>query len=381
MRVRVPAILDEVIANNADFDLEVPSALVELREGLANGAPLPPLDPRAPHAAEWLAELALRDGQGWLSTDWFFAENYAYRQLIERTRYWAEHRDPFLSHKRAEYAGAAHARAFERALALGGAPEQQLSELLLASVLGNRMDLSFAAARERGTSAEQEDLLIDDRSPAIRLLCGGTGPVHLIVDNAGTELTLDLVLVDHLLEKLGARVVLHVKVHPAFVSDATLEDVFGFIGISGNAFWEERFAAWGEAARGLRVRLCARLEAGRLSVTPHAFWNGPKALWELPSELVRHFSGARLVLLKGDAHYRRAVNDAIWPVETPFAEVTRTFPAPLLALRMLKSDPVVGIPAERALAIEANDPEWKTNGKRGLISLGGGALDRHSIRG
>ena len=66
----------------------------------------------------------------------------------------------------------------------------------------------------------------------------------------------------------------------------------------------------------------------------------------------------------------------MWAPETPFAEVTRYFPAPLLALRTLKSDPIVGLPTGRAAELDAEDPTWRVNGKRGIASLGGAKSGR-----
>ena len=81
------------------------------------------------------------------------------------------------------------------------------------------------------------------------------------------------------------------------------------------------------------------------------------------------FRGAALVIFKGDANYRRVVGDALWPPETPLASVVDYFPAPLLALRTLKSDPVVGLPAGLAARLDGVDPDWRINGKRGVIEL------------
>jgi hypothetical protein len=76
-------------------------------------------------------------------------------------------------------------------------------------------------------------------------------------------------------------------------------------------------------------------------------------------------------VLKGDANYRRAVNDALWDPETPFGHVLQYFPAPLLALRTLKSDAVAGLPKGRARELDAQDATWRVNGKRGVASFGG----------
>ena len=111
--------------------------------------------------------------------------------------------------------------------------------------------------------------------------------------------------------------------------------------------------------------------SGSLTPRAHPFWTGPASLWELPAELATELGAARLVVLKGDANYRRAVGDAVWPPDTAFAAVTGYFPAPLLALRTLKSDPIVGLATGRAAALEREDATWRVNGKRGVASFGG----------
>jgi hypothetical protein len=368
MAVRVPAILDDVLRDNPDYAPSVRDRIVALQAALRAGARFPALDPSAPHGETWRAELEQRQREGWLSSDWFFAENYAYRCLADATDFWHNERDPFAPTKRAEYASAAHRQALEAAVGISG--PDAFERLLLADVFANRMDLSFAASRERGTAAEGADLLVDDRRQARDHLERGAGPVHFIVDNVGTELTLDLVLAAHLLELWSAPVVLHVKVHPAFVSDALERDVLWFIE-GRDARSAELWGACSWAARSCRDVLASALGAGRLRIAPHAFWNGPASLWALPPDLARELNAARLVILKGDAHYRRAIGDALWAPETRFAAVTSAFPAPLLALRTLKSDPIVGLPEGMAARLDAEDPSWRVNGQRGVASLGG----------
>jgi hypothetical protein len=367
MATRVPAILDRVLETNPDFDAKRVAAVRDLARALREGSALPPLASGDPDGG-FAAALSTRRGESWLATDWFFAETYAYRQLVERSGFFEDGRDPFLPTKREEYASPAHALSLERGLEVserGG----ELAELLRLALFGNRIDLSFAASRAHGLEADAADLLIDDREAAVRLLRDRSGPVHVILDNAGTELTLDLVLVDALVETLGAPVVLHAKVHPTFVSDATEADLRAFLD-------ESRFVPRTRAARALVGRLRAASSSGKLRVTSHWFWNGPESLWDLPLELERELGTARLVIVKGDANYRRAVGDGLWPETTPFTEVTASFPAPLLALRTLKSDPIVGLEAGAAEALDRADPDWRVNGRRGVASLGGRLLAR-----
>jgi hypothetical protein len=44
-------------------------------------------------------------------------------------------------------------------------------------------------------------------------------------------------------------------------------------------------------------------------------------------------------------------------------------PAPLLALRAIKSEVAAGLTAEKIKETKAKDPDWLTNGRWGLIQL------------
>ena len=90
----------------------------------------------------------------------------------------------------------------------------------------------------------------------------------------------------------------------------------------------------------------------------------------MPRELHGVLNGAGLVIIKGDANYRRAVGDCLWDAATPFAQVMAYLDAPTLCLRTLKSDPVVGLPdSTTAASLDRIDPDWRVNGQRGLIQF------------
>lgn len=368
MGVRVPAIIDGVVERNPDYAPAIRDSLHRLRDALTSGAPLPALESEAPGSGEWQAELLRRPKDGWLSTDWLFAEPYAYRHLVESVRFWETRRDPFFSTKREETASTSHAEALDRALELEGSTEERLHALFGLVLFGNRIDLSFAASLTRGTATDSDDIVSDDRNATVEAMLRSEGPLHVIADNAGTELALDLALTDFALTVLRVpAVVLHVKVHPTFVSDATPADVLSFMGLQG----DRSFSPVSKTSIAFVERLANATQSGRLKLCPHPFWNGPASLFDLPDEFARKIEGPRPVVLKGDANYRRALNDAIWEPETPFVDATSYFPAPLFALRTLKSDPIVGLPIGRADELERADPTWRVNGKRGVASLGG----------
>jgi hypothetical protein len=79
------------------------------------------------------------------------------------------------------------------------------------------------------------------------------------------------------------------------------------------------------------------------------------------------------VISKGDANYRRFTGDALWVPHTPFARVAAFFPAPLLALRTLKSDSIAGLPEGLAERLDGEAPGWRSDGRRGLAVASPGA--------
>ena len=364
MKVRVPNIIRETQKLNPDYSEAIHEALDRLRFNIERDAPIPPIDDPV-----WAALYARHQGETWLNSEWYFAETYFYRLLIEAVRWYKTGRDPFAPKKIAEIKGEALRLALDQALNVP-LDEGRLAELLLNSLWGNRIDLSYAVAAAHGSSWETDDLLVDERQAALdHLLSREPGEVHIVMDNAGTELALDFALVDGLLDGAAERVILHVKRHPTFVSDATYDDVLTFLSeMTGRGDISKGF---GDAGKEVGTRLQAALLDGRLLVEPDIFWNSAWFLWEMPPRFQSFFAHAALVIFKGDANYRRIVGDAKWPPETPFTEVVNYFPAPLLALRTLKSNPIVGLALGEAEKLNQTDSEWRVNGRRGVAQFAG----------
>jgi hypothetical protein len=154
---------------------------------------------------------------------------------------------------------------------------------------------------------------------------------------------------------MGWRVTHHLKSAPMFVSDALIRDVKGTL----TALKAHGFGA-----------IAGRLEAARADGTyvwvDHDFWTGPHFFDKLPLGI---FGDSNLVLLKGDANYRRVVGDYHWEWKptTPLAAAAGYFPKPFAMLRTMKSDPVVGLRADQVAQLGREDPKWRTNGKRGVV--------------
>jgi hypothetical protein len=362
MKERVPRILDEVVERNPTYPPRVRDAVRALRGAIAANGPLPPLGAPAPDAAEWDG-LAERAGRTWLDCDWFFAETYVYRRLIELSRFWETRRDPFAPAKAEETASEGLWELVTRALSLVEAPPaERIHALLALSLWGNRVDLSYAVGARFGREGERDDLLVDHRQWAVPRLLARGADVHLVADNTGSELAMDLVLADALVSLGGARVTVHVKQQPIFVSDAMVEDVWSLVlAMRGR----------GEAARALAARLEGAFDDGILRLLPSPFWSGPRFLWERPAIVASELDRASMVIVKGDANYRRVIGDAIWPEGATFGEATTYFPAPMLCVRTMKCDAAVGLPTGLSARLDAVDPAWRVNGRRGLIQGNG----------
>jgi hypothetical protein len=157
---------------------------------------------------------------------------------------------------------------------------------------------------------------------------------------------------------LAGEVSLHVKPQPFYVSDVVARDVVDAV---------EALPAGGEAAGALSQRLRGFLQEGRLHVLDHWLYASSLFFFQLSEDLRDRLSAMDLVLVKGDANYRRLVGDVHWAPDTPFGNITGYFPAPVAALRTFKSEVVVGLLPGQAEHLNAEDPDWRVNGRRGVI--------------
>ncbi|GHJ37441.1 damage-control phosphatase ARMT1 family protein [Streptomyces sp. TS71-3] len=343
-------------------------------DGLAREitGPIEPLGPGAADGGLWERWGAPYFGRPWLDAPFLWAESYFYRKLLDAVGWFAEGPwkgiDPFRPFKEAEL-GTAEAREELAVLDRLAArpPHEQDAALLHGALWGNRADLGFRllAGDGAGETDDGTPLVADDSAALWSLLpAGGGATLHLVADNAGRELVPDLLLVDHLLAGgRAARAVLHVKPRPYYVSDATMADVLDCL---------RHCRAAGGAAAEAAGRLEEALRDGRLDVSAHSFSCTPLTYRQMPDDLRGAFAGASVTLFKGDLNYRRLVGDRLWPPTTSFAERTAHFPSPVAALRILKSDVIVGLDPDTAAALTAAHGErWRTSGEHALIQVRG----------
>ncbi len=364
---RHPALIERV-RQATPYPPEQQRALDDLLHETADGGLIRPLDDPRPGAAQWQQWSEDFIGQRWADVPFLWAESFFYRKLLTALGYFAEGPwqgvDPFAPFKNAELAGPKvddELSALDDLLHLP--PPQQDLTLLLASLWGNRADLGFQlSAGAEGLGERVTGLVADDSAAFWQVLnAGRPGTVCLIADNAGPELLPDLVLSDQLLTTgRAASVLLHLKPHPYYVSDATTADVLACL---------DRLTAVPGRASDIGKRLRHGLTTGRLTLRAHPFSCAPLPYTEMPTDLRDDFATATLTIMKGDLNYRRLVQDRLWPTTTPFADVTAYFPGPVAALRTLKSDVVVGLDGRTVSELDASGDGWRTSGTHGLIQV------------
>ncbi|SFS74966.1 damage-control phosphatase ARMT1 family protein [Saccharopolyspora flava] len=356
---RHPVMIERLCAAHP-FGPDVRDGLAALLEESTRGV-VTPLDDDAPDHDVWHAWIADEIGKPWSQTSFLFAESYFFRKLLAATGFFSSGPwrgvDPFAPMKRAELHNAATADTLKALDALPRLDDAERDAAAVrAAVWGNQADLAFQLSTDAsGTTSG----LVTGSPEEFWALFGEPGEVHLVADNAAGELAADLVLVDRLLTTGRAeRIVLHVKPTPYYVSDATPTDVLEVLhhltGLPGEA---------GEIGR----RVQDSLREGRIAVRSHPFFCAPKEYAEMPGDLRAEFAAASVTIFKGDLNYRRLVGDRHWPATRPFADAVAHFPGPVAALRVLKSEVVVGLDADTVSALDAEGEAWRTRGSHALV--------------
>jgi uncharacterized protein with ATP-grasp and redox domains len=375
---RLPNTGRRMLAEN-NFSVAVAGELEALLAQIPAGNIQPLADAGAPDAEAWAGYISPYLDQNWLEVPWFFVETYFYRRVLAITNYFqqgpGEGRDPFLYQKRqgletSRVTIRGLCRQLDHYLEQTGSWQDQLIELLAIDLWGNQADLSLWPADEdekpdhRDIEQQQAHTLVDDSAAVVAHLSSLERPVRidLILDNAGFELVADIVLALFVLEQGSAgQVHLHAKKHPTFVSDATMGDV-----------WQTVFFLMDEDDPLVSTtgrRLLRHLNEGRLRLQSDWFWTSPLEMWQMPAGLTGELAHSDLLIFKGDANYRRLLGDRHWSFTTPFADIVCYLPAPVLALRTLKSEIIVGLKQGQSEATAAKDPSWLFDGRWSVIQF------------
>lgn len=228
--------------------------------------------------------------------------------------------------------------------------------------------------------------------------------VDIVLDNAGFELFVDLILAGYLLATgLATNVILHPKNIPWFVSDVLPADFAALLSAlyDPKSFFETPSEE--ETRNDVAPKPLAESEIddlkflfsewsqfhaeGQLYLRSNAFWTEGGSFWRLPTsapKLYEDLNESVLVIFKGDLNYRKLVGDALWDPTHPFQDAIgplgKNSGVNVLALRTCKADVVVGLNkgvdeklrAQQDDKGEAGSRKWAWSGKWAVVSFSGG---------
>lgn len=425
MTVRLPTILEKAIADvhltvNQEYDEERVQDLVacihrmeDLLTNLKGNDKLRYIaDDGAGDVALWNKEIARYfRGKTFMTGTWLFCEAYKYRRLREcfsLSKYWVDY-DVFFRQKCDTFARSSQA-VFELAsrfaspfeFAQGLSAEDKLAtkklmfrELTQICLWGNSTDLSLLidmteedikklqTTGGEHLSATEKNILGNDLDKITDKVAHLEGArIDFVLDNAGFELYCDLVYADWLIQSGVCReIVFHGKKIPWFVSDVTKKDwdwilnscVYGYL--FPEATEEEM-----DFLRAMGRRWKQYEKEGKFKYQSHPFWCSGFTFWSLPAEapdLFIELAESDLVIFKGDLNHRKLGCDCHYPYNTPFSQaigpLASTPGAPaVVSLRTIKSDIVVGVPAEIGEKLDEEEKGWKISGKYAVVLLSEG---------
>jgi len=318
-----------------------------------------------PDVAAYNSELAqLGPNPTWLSSPWLFTECYLFRRIstsFALSTHWKNYDvfarqkiKTFRSSRPAVLELAAHYKDLMSQISgRGGTSSQQdveaerilFSEMCEICLWGNATDLSLLTSltyediqKLQGSEARkkaEQNILINDLPQAFAHLMEAKASgknerrVDIILDNAGFELFVDLVLAGYLLSAgLATHVVLHPKSIPWFVSDVLVSDFASLLNAlaAPRPFYEtpsEEEELQGKVPDKLTDKQVEELTflfqswsqfhaEGQLMLRPNRVWTGPGSFWRLPAQakdVVDDLKESELVVFKGDLNYRKLVGD------------------------------------------------------------------------
>jgi uncharacterized protein with ATP-grasp and redox domains len=366
----------------------------------------------------------------WFNIPWLYAECYLYRRVAASfalSQHWKSY-DVFARQKMATFRSSRPA-----VIELAGRYHELVSQMTKNKVddeagkilfmemceiclWGNATDLSLLTSLtyediqklqgSEARKASEANILINDLALVYDVLKKAQKDgkkerrVDIVLDNAGFELYVDLILSGFLLSTgLATHVVLHPKSIPWFVSDVVPADFSALLNALADSqtFYstpsEDEVNA-GKTPEPLSEKEITELSflfsnwsnfhaEGQLILRSNRFWTEGGSFWRLPTSdpaLHEDLKESELVIFKGDLNYRKLTGDGMWDPTTAFT----TAIGPLgpgsgvnvLALRTCKADVVVGLKPGEDEKLRGDDKsgcrKWAWSGKWAVVSFSSG---------
>lgn len=312
------------------------------------------------------SELEARGNPKWHDVEWLYSECYLYRRiatLFNLSTHWKDY-DVFQRQKMSTFKSSRPAvlelasryrdiisqirKSSNDAPVESSDPKEieEAEKLLFVEMAeiclwGNATDLSLLTnltyediQKLQGSDARkasEKNILVNDLGPAFAILNNAKNAkqahrrVDIVLDNAGFELFVDLVLAGYLLATgLATEVVMHPKSIPWFVSDVLPKDFKELLEVMQDpkAFYEavddsgkEVVPVSSHDADNVKFLFEHWSELhgeGQLILRPNRFWTHAGSFWRMPKiapELFEDLKESELVIFKGDLNYRKLTGD------------------------------------------------------------------------
>ena len=348
--------------------------LAKLKFELQHNRQLIPLpDDGEPDVKGYNDELAARSHPLWHNVEWLFSECYLYRRISSMfflSNHWKDY-DVFNRQKMSTFKSSRPA-VLELASKYKGIAEQvdkganvieagdpakveEAEKILFIEITeiclwGNATDLSLLTSltyediqKLQGSSARKDsekNIIVNDLPTAFHTLNAAKKSgkenrrVDIVLDNAGFELFVDLVLASYLLTTgLATEIVLHPKSIPWFVSDVVPKDFadllsalaepqafYSTVEESGDRKNPEPLSDEEVANIKFLFKKWSHYHTeGKLILRPNRFWTHSGSFWRMPHiapELFEDLKQSELVIFKGDLNYRKLTGDVSIPNST-----------------------------------------------------------------
>lgn len=250
---------------------------------------------------------------------------------------------------------------------LEAAEKLLFTEMCEICLWGNATDLSLLTnlsyediQKLQGSEARkksEKNILVNDLDKAFKVLStaqkGGKKErrVDIVLDNAGFELFVDLILAGYLIASgLAMNVVFHPKSIPWFVSDVLPADFGALLSALADPHSFYEALSDDEKHNGKEVVPLSETESsnlkflfqhwstmhaeGQLMLRPNHFWTAAGSYWRLPKmepELYEDLKESELVIFKGDLNYRKLTADVslVSTLYIDSANIFERLPGPL----------------------------------------------------
>lgn len=338
--------------------------LAKLKYELQHDRQLTPLaDDGQPDISSYNKQLDTLGFRKWFDVPWLFAECYLYRRMhtsFSLSTHWKTH-DVFSRQKMSTFRSSRPAvlelaakyrelvSQLEKGVKSTKNPEEPeeagrvlFIEMCEICLWGNATDLSLLTSltyediqKLQGAEARkkaEDNILVNDLPAAYKVLkeVQKAGKkerrVDIVLDNAGFELFVDLVLAGYLLAAgLATQIILHPKSIPWFVSDVIPADFAALLSALANprGFYSTPDEHTGQLSEPLSEKESSDLSflfqhlagfhaEGQLLLRPNLFWTSARSYWQMPQtepRLYEDLKESELVIFKGDLNYRKLTGD------------------------------------------------------------------------